>query len=55
MSDVLVDALALSERITATHQGYNIRLLTYISIIYLPVTLATGIFGMNQVGSENAW
>ncbi|KAL4867253.1 hypothetical protein BDV12DRAFT_210023 [Aspergillus spectabilis] len=55
LSDVLVNASSLSESITATRQGNNIRLLTYINIIYLPVTLATGIFGMNQVSSENAW
>ncbi|KAL2872393.1 uncharacterized protein BJX67DRAFT_376215 [Aspergillus lucknowensis] len=55
MSDVLVNASSLSESITATRQGNNIRLLTYISIIYLPLNLATSIFGMNQVGSENAW
>ncbi|KAL3478263.1 hypothetical protein BJX99DRAFT_256588 [Aspergillus californicus] len=55
MSDVLVNASSLSESITATRQGNNIRLLTYISIIYLPVTLVTGIFGMNQVSGENAW
>ncbi|KAL4790465.1 hypothetical protein BDV19DRAFT_333867 [Aspergillus venezuelensis] len=55
LSDVLVNASSLSESITATRQGDNIRLLTYISIIYLPVTLATGIFGMNQVSGENAW
>ncbi|KAI9370227.1 hypothetical protein BJX61DRAFT_544848 [Aspergillus egyptiacus] len=55
MSDVLVNASSLSESITATRQGNNIRLLTYISIIYLPVTLATGIFGMNQVDERSAW
>ncbi|KGO61614.1 tumor suppressor protein, LOH1CR12 [Penicillium expansum] len=55
MSDVLVNASSLAESITATRQGDNIRLLTYISIIYLPVTLVTGIFSMNHVGSENAW
>ncbi|KAJ5396514.1 tumor suppressor protein LOH1CR12 [Penicillium cosmopolitanum] len=55
MSDVLVNASSLAESITATRQGDNIRLLTYISIIYLPVTLVTGIFSMNQVSGENAW
>ncbi|KAJ5635709.1 tumor suppressor protein LOH1CR12 [Penicillium longicatenatum] len=55
MSDVLVNASSLAESMTATHQGNNIRLLTYISIIYLPLGLVTGIFGMNQVSGENAW
>ncbi|KAL4969433.1 uncharacterized protein BDV14DRAFT_165932 [Aspergillus stella-maris] len=55
LSDVLVNASSLSESITATRQGDNIRLLTYISMIYLPVTLTTGVFGMNQVSGENAW
>ncbi|KAF3403594.1 hypothetical protein F1880_009534 [Penicillium rolfsii] len=46
MSDVLVNASSLAESITATRQGNNIRLLTYISL---------SIFGMNQVSGENAW
>ncbi|KAL3430070.1 hypothetical protein BDV09DRAFT_199993 [Aspergillus tetrazonus] len=33
LSDVLVNASSLSESITATRQGNNIRLLTYISIV----------------------
>lgn len=41
MSGVLVNASSLAESITATRQGDNIRLLTYITIIYLPVTLVT--------------
>ncbi|KAJ5759384.1 tumor suppressor protein LOH1CR12 [Penicillium odoratum] len=55
MSDVLVNASSLAESMMATHQGDNIRLLTYISIIYLPLGLVTSIFGMNQVSSESAW
>ncbi|PWY66820.1 hypothetical protein BO94DRAFT_628999 [Aspergillus sclerotioniger CBS 115572] len=41
MSDALVNASALSESMTATRQGNNIEILTYITIIYLPVTLIT--------------
>lgn len=55
MSGVLVNASSLAESITATRQGDNIRLLTYITIIYLPVTLVTGAFSMNQVANEVAW
>ncbi|RAK96984.1 uncharacterized protein BO80DRAFT_428651 [Aspergillus ibericus CBS 121593] len=55
LSDALVNASALSESITATRQGNNIEILTYITIIYLPVTLITGCYGMNQVSSDVAW
>ncbi|KAB8276290.1 hypothetical protein BDV30DRAFT_235745 [Aspergillus minisclerotigenes] len=55
MSGVLVNASSLSESITATRQGDNIRLLTYITIVYLPVTLVTGAFSMNQVSSDIPW
>ncbi|PIG87092.1 hypothetical protein AARAC_004323 [Aspergillus arachidicola] len=55
MSGVLVNASSLAESITATRQGDNIRLLTYITIVYLPVTLVTGAFSMNQVASDIAW
>ncbi|RLM00287.1 hypothetical protein CFD26_103580 [Aspergillus turcosus] len=46
MSDALVNASSLAESITATRQGDNIRLLTYITI---------GAFSMNQVANEVAW
>ncbi|KAF7158588.1 hypothetical protein CNMCM5623_003648 [Aspergillus felis] len=46
MSGVLVNASSLAESITATRQGDNIRLLTYITI---------GAFSMNQVANEVAW
>ncbi|KAF9883711.1 hypothetical protein FE257_003049 [Aspergillus nanangensis] len=54
-SSVLVTASSLAESITATRQGDNIRLLTYITIIYLPVTLVTSAFSMNQVSTDIAW
>ncbi|KAL4889883.1 hypothetical protein BDV59DRAFT_185683 [Aspergillus ambiguus] len=55
MADELLNASALSESITATRQGTNIQILTYITIFYLPITFITGCFGMNQVPETVAW
>ena len=45
----LFGASALFDSRTAVRQGDNIRLLTYITILFLPLTFCTSIFGMQVV------
>jgi hypothetical protein len=42
----LISASALFDSRTAVRQGENIRLLTYITILFFPLSFATSIFGM---------
>lgn len=45
----LFGASALFDSRTAVRQGDNLRLLTYISLLYLPLTFVTSLFGMQVV------
>lgn len=48
MRDGLVNAQALRESSSATLQGQYIKRLTIITVIYLPLSLATAIFSMSM-------
>jgi hypothetical protein len=50
----LISASALFDSRTAVRQGENIRLLTYITILFLPLSFATSIFGMQILGNSPA-
>ena len=53
--DDLVNASALRESQNATTQSQYIRLLTIITVIYLPVSLATSIFSMSMIHENMPW
>ncbi|KAF1969967.1 hypothetical protein BU23DRAFT_512189 [Bimuria novae-zelandiae CBS 107.79] len=48
----LASASALFNSRTAVRQGDNIRLLTYVNLLFLPLTFGTSIFGMQIMGSN---
>lgn len=50
----LISASALFDSRTAVRQGENIRLLTYITILFLPLSFATSIFGMQILSNSPA-
>ncbi|KAG8527692.1 uncharacterized protein KY384_007846 [Bacidia gigantensis] len=49
LSDSLFSASSVAEGRLAAEQNGNIRLLTLVTIFYLPLTLATSIYGMNAL------
>lgn len=51
----LISASALFDSRTSVRQGENIRLLTYITLLFLPLSFATSIFGMQFMGSSNGF
>ncbi|KAI9708419.1 MAG: hypothetical protein M1828_002991 [Chrysothrix sp. TS-e1954] len=55
LKDGLVNASALSESQVATSQGQNITLLTWLTVMYLPPSLVTGIYGMSMVSPTASW
>ncbi|EKG16111.1 hypothetical protein MPH_06677 [Macrophomina phaseolina MS6] len=50
--DGLVNASALRESATTTRQGENIGILTKMTVLYLPLSLATGVFSMSVIPGE---
>ncbi|KAF2401106.1 hypothetical protein EJ06DRAFT_475641 [Trichodelitschia bisporula] len=50
----LISASALFDSRTAVRQGENIRLLTYITILFFPLSFATDLFGMQWIPSGRA-
>lgn len=53
LGDRLVNASALRESSWATYQGENIRRLTVITVLYLPLSLATAVFSMSMFSESN--
>lgn len=53
MRDGLVNASALRESSSATRQGEYIKRLTIITVIYLPLSLATAIFSMSMLSGTS--
>lgn len=51
----LISASALFDSRTSVRQGENIRLLTYITLLFLPLSFATSIFGMQFMGSAKGY
>ncbi|OCK75586.1 hypothetical protein K432DRAFT_429309 [Lepidopterella palustris CBS 459.81] len=49
----LISASALFDSRTTVRQGENIRLLTYITILFFPLSFGTSIFGMQIVGNSS--
>ncbi|KAI9875145.1 MAG: hypothetical protein M1830_008824 [Pleopsidium flavum] len=55
MRNGLVNASALVESRAATEQGKNIGSLTRVTVVYLPLSLATSIFSMAIMPREASW
>ncbi|OCL14354.1 hypothetical protein AOQ84DRAFT_435718 [Glonium stellatum] len=49
----LISASALFDSRTTVRQGENIRLLTYITILFFPLSFGTSIFGMQIMGNSS--
>ncbi|KAF2104083.1 hypothetical protein NA57DRAFT_50929 [Rhizodiscina lignyota] len=50
----LISASALFDSRISVRQGENIRLLTYITLLFLPLSFATSIFGMQIIGNSTS-
>ncbi|KIW63806.1 hypothetical protein PV04_08778 [Phialophora macrospora] len=53
MRDGLVNASALKESAEATRQGNNIGILTRMTVLYLPLSLATAVFSVTMMPGSN--